>query len=184
MRIAINQPYLFPYRGYFDLIASVDRFVVHDDAQYIQQGFINRNYFPDLFTFRLRKHSNFDPINKCYFRDIEADKRRFLDFSRLKAERYLDVLDQEDDISTNITRTLKLICKDLGIKTEFFQASHFISGKFVDGVLDVVKALNGDTYINLPGGKKLYNQEMFGDIKLEFVETKIGPSILCENTCL
>jgi hypothetical protein len=180
VRIAINQPYLFPYRGYFDLIASVDRFVVHDNVQYIKKGWINRNNFPNLFTFRLKKHSNFDSINQCYFKDIEADKARFLRTTKLKAEKYLDLLTQEDDISTNITKTLKAICKDLGIKTEFFIASNIVHGKSWHGVLDIVKALNGDTYVNLPGGRALYNQEMFGDIKLEFVETKIGPSILCE----
>jgi hypothetical protein len=44
----------------------------------------------------------------------------------------------------------------------------------------MVKYLGGDTYVNLPGGKKLYNQSMFGDIKLEFIETTPAPSILCE----
>jgi len=41
--IAIMQPYLFPYIGYFQLLASVDRFVVYDDVTFIKQGWINRN---------------------------------------------------------------------------------------------------------------------------------------------
>ncbi len=46
MRLAIMQPYLFPYVGYFQLASAVDRFVFFDDVQYIQRGWINRNRFP------------------------------------------------------------------------------------------------------------------------------------------
>ena len=44
MRIAIMQPYFFPYIGYFQLISAVDIFVVYDDVNYINKGWINRNH--------------------------------------------------------------------------------------------------------------------------------------------
>jgi hypothetical protein len=37
------QPYFFPYLGYWQLIDAVDCFVLFDEAQYIKQGWINRN---------------------------------------------------------------------------------------------------------------------------------------------
>ena len=43
MKVAIMQPYLFPYIGYFQLIAAVDKFVVYDDVNFIKGGWINRN---------------------------------------------------------------------------------------------------------------------------------------------
>jgi WbqC-like protein family len=43
MKLAIMQPYFFPYIGYFQLIAAVDVFVVYDDVQFIKNGWINRN---------------------------------------------------------------------------------------------------------------------------------------------
>jgi hypothetical protein len=43
MKIAIMQPYFFPYIGYWQLIHAVDRFVLFDDAQYIRHGWVNRN---------------------------------------------------------------------------------------------------------------------------------------------
>lgn len=171
------QPYLFPYKGYFDLIRASDKFVVYDDAQYIKGGWINRNYFPNLFTFRLEKHSNFVKINECYFKDIEADKKEFTRRFNI-GKKYLDLLVQNYNLSYNITLTLMEICHDLGIKTSFYFASDIKHGKSVQGVIDMVKALGGDEYINLPGGKKLYNQDQFGDIKLKFIETTPGPSIL------
>lgn len=43
MKIAIMQPYLFPYIGYWQLIYAVDEFVLLDDVNYIMRGYINRN---------------------------------------------------------------------------------------------------------------------------------------------
>ena len=43
MKVAITQPYFFPYLGYFKLIESVDKFVFFDDVQYIRRGWVNRN---------------------------------------------------------------------------------------------------------------------------------------------
>jgi len=179
MRIAIMQPYLFPYKGYFDLIAAADKFVVYDDAKYMKSKYINRNYFPMLYTFRLKKHSDYAKINECYFFDIEEDKKIFKRKTRIDS-RYVEMLDGELDIAKNIAVTLEAICRDLGIGTEFYFSSDIEHGGFVDGVLDITRALGGDTYINAPGGKALYSQDQFGEIKLEFIETTSGPSILCE----
>src|SRR5712692_557565 len=41
--IAIMQPYFLPYIGYFQLLAAVDKFVVLDDVNYINRGWVNRN---------------------------------------------------------------------------------------------------------------------------------------------
>ena len=43
MKIAIMQPYLLPYIGYWQLIKSVDKFIIFDDIAYINKGYINRN---------------------------------------------------------------------------------------------------------------------------------------------
>jgi hypothetical protein len=43
MKVAIMQPYLFPYIGYFQLIHAVDKFLLLDDVAYINKGWINRN---------------------------------------------------------------------------------------------------------------------------------------------
>lgn len=178
MKIGIMQAYLFPYRGYFDLIQAVDKFVIYDDVQYIKGGWINRNLFPELFTFRLENHSAYAKINECYFKDIEKDKKEFVNKTGMD-EKWVRPMKQNYCLSYNIALTLQKICKELGITTPFYFASNIPHGKFAEGVIDMVKALGGDTYVNLPGGRKLYTQEMFGDIKLEFIDTVPGPSILC-----
>lgn len=42
MKIAIMQPYLFPYIGYFSLI-KIQIICLFDTPQYIRKGWINRN---------------------------------------------------------------------------------------------------------------------------------------------
>ena len=80
--IAMMQPYLFPYLGYFQLIAAADVFVLGDDLQYIRSGWVNRNRIlqngeAKLITFPL-KRDHFDlPINQRQLSDTfeeEADR--------------------------------------------------------------------------------------------------------------
>ena len=43
MKLGIMQPYFFPYLGYFALIKYTDKWIVFDNVQYIERGWINRN---------------------------------------------------------------------------------------------------------------------------------------------
>lgn len=43
MKVAIMQPYFFPYIGYFSLIKHTDLFILFDPVQFIRHGWIERN---------------------------------------------------------------------------------------------------------------------------------------------
>jgi hypothetical protein len=43
MKLAIMQPYFFPYLGYFSLIKHTDKFILLDEVQFIRHGWIERN---------------------------------------------------------------------------------------------------------------------------------------------
>jgi hypothetical protein len=43
MKLAIMQPYFFPYLGYFQLIAAVDRFILYENVNYMTKKWMNRN---------------------------------------------------------------------------------------------------------------------------------------------
>ncbi len=45
--LGIMQPYFFPYLGYFQLIAAVERGVIFDTAQYVRKSWMNRNRILD-----------------------------------------------------------------------------------------------------------------------------------------
>ena len=64
MKLAIMQPYIFPYIGYFQLINAVDKFVVYDNIQFTKKGWINRNRIlvngkDDYITLPLKKDSDY-----------------------------------------------------------------------------------------------------------------------------
>ena len=43
MKVAIMQPYFFPYIGYFQLINAVDLFIIYDDVNFKKQSWITKN---------------------------------------------------------------------------------------------------------------------------------------------
>ena len=45
-RVAVMQPYFFPYGGYFRLFAAVDQFVVFDCVQFPRRGRVHRSQVP------------------------------------------------------------------------------------------------------------------------------------------
>ena len=83
MKLAVMQPYLFPYIGYFQLIYAVDKFVLYDDVNYINKGWINRNNIlvngkGNLFTIPLKDASQNKLINEIYVSDEPKWKINFL----------------------------------------------------------------------------------------------------------
>ena len=68
-KVAIMQPYFFPYIGYWQLINAVDEYVVYDDVNFIKGGWINRNNIllngaKHLITLPLEEASSFKLINE------------------------------------------------------------------------------------------------------------------------
>ena len=43
MKLAIMQPYFFPYIGYFQAIHAVDKYILYENIDYIKEGWVHRN---------------------------------------------------------------------------------------------------------------------------------------------
>jgi hypothetical protein len=70
---------------------------------------------------------------------------------------------------------MKWAIQDLNLKTEFIFSSnlnidHDLKGQ--DKIIEICKKLNASTYINMPGGKGLYDDKIFNqeNINLKFLE--------------
>lgn len=190
--IAIMQPYLFPYIGYFQLLNSVDLFVLYDDVQYMKGGWINRNRIldknrPSYLTFPVKKASTYLNINQRYFSVLtESEKNKVL--RRIKAtyrdapcfDGTLGILDRFlDRKNGNVAED---VCFSLGIVQEYLELpfnyvfsstlSDTVGLKGVERVLRICKILDSDVYINSPGGQSLYSKEEFRDhgISLHFIK--------------
>ena len=83
MKVGIMQPYIFPYIGYFQLINAVDKFVIYDDVNFINKGWINRNRMlnngkDSLFSIPLKEASQNKLINEIEINWDNAWKSKFL----------------------------------------------------------------------------------------------------------
>lgn len=189
-RIAQMQPYVFPYLGYFQLIAGVDEFVMLDNLQYVKQSWINRNRIllngkDWLITFPLRQGGHLERINEKVFSERfpeEMEKLlRVLYNAYAKAPCYKTVYPLLEEIirhpDANLARYaengIRKICAYLDIRTPIVIASDLDVDPTMekqDRVIATTRTLSGDTYINPIGGIELYDFAYFhkNGIELKF----------------
>ena len=194
MKIAIMQPYFMPYIGYFQLINTVDKFIIYDDVNFIKKGWINRNNIlanknRTLFTIPLKKASQNELIKDI---SINIDsfsiwKNKFLktlEMNYSHAKNYDSVLllledvfsYDTDSISDLATYSLIVVCKYLNIKTEIILSSTIYCNEVLSGqerILDICLKEGAKTYINPIGGMELYSESLFleNNIDLFFIKT-------------
>lgn len=193
MKLAIMQPYLFPYLGYFQLIDSVDIFVAFDDVNYFKKGFINKNnillgHHKHPFTFPIHQASQNKLINQhTYLKNDDFLKTLHHAYSNAPyyslisfvISDWLTELPGENVAEFNY-KTIKWICNYLGIKSQIIKASELLINKGLKGserIISICKCLEVATYVNAPGGKNLYNQTEFkqNKLNLKFINPKLEP---------
>lgn len=190
------QPYLFPYLGYFQLVAAVDRFVFYDDVNYIKNGWINRNRLligdeVRYVTVPLAGASPSLKINEVTVQPRDKWLRKLLESIRhaySKAPYYARVSELIGDVfgstatcvSTLASRSVVDVARYLKLDTEFVMSSQPYGNATLKGpqrVLDICAKERADIYLNLPGGKALYEPRVFSEagIELIFIEPSLPP---------
>jgi hypothetical protein len=199
MKLAIMQPYFFPYLGYFQLINAVDLFVVYDDVTYIKQGWINRNYILVdgkrlLMTLRLDGASSFKLINQVRVGSNATKLIKTISQAYSKAPYFEDIFPiidsclnyKENNLAIYIMNSLLKIAAYLNIKTNFIFSSSIEKDNSLRGqekVLNICNILGATEYINAFGGQTLYSEEDFNSnlVKLYFLKTNDIIYNQCEN---
>lgn len=190
MKLAIMQPYLFPYLGYFQLIRAVDGFVVYDDVNYIKGGWINRNFIlsqgdKQLITLPLQGASPNYLINQV---TVDSRPHKLLATIRhtyAKAPYFSAVfpmledifMQQEKNLAKFLDYQLRRICDYLDLRPRWFVSSGLNKDNNLRGqdkVLAICKELGASHYVNVPGGKALYDSEAFSmhGLRLSFIQPK------------
>lgn len=197
MKLAIMQPYLFPYIGYFQLINAVDKFIFYDDVNYIKKGWINRNrilvnHKDYLFTLPLKSPSQNKLINQTeiYQSEYISWRKKYfntIELSYKKAPYFEQVFDliqnciKENElynISDIAINSIINVCSFLGLKSKFEISSKLFADnkdlKKAKRLIDICKKNYAKIYINPLGGKRLYSKEDFKKegIDLFFIKTK------------
>lgn len=193
MTVAIMQPYIFPYIGYFQLIEAVDVFVFYDDVNFIKKGWINRNKILSdgseyTFTIPLAHASQNKKINELsvvldtrwkdkFYKHIVAtySKAPYFDSVFELVKKVIE--SKKDTISELAIFSMELVSTMLGLSTKFLKSSaHFSESTHLKGaerLISICKTLNAQTYINPIGGQDLYDKSFFLDegISLYFLKS-------------
>jgi hypothetical protein len=193
-KIAIMQPYFFPYIGYFQLVNAVDEFVIYDNIQFTKKGWINRNrilvnHKDDYISLPLKKDSDYLNINQRLLADTwNVDRKKMLNRiveSYRKSPQFDQVyvllencLNADDsNLFDFILNSLKQILAYLSISSKIVISSSIDIDhdlKSEEKVLAICKAQKAEEYINPIGGLELYSKERFelNGIKLQFQKSK------------
>jgi predicted GNAT family acetyltransferase len=195
--IAINQPYIFPYLGYFQLIYSADSFIFYDDVNFIKQGWINRNKIlvggeAMLFTVPLQNQSSFTTImdtkiNKAlyakwcnkFIKTLEQNYKN-APFYEPVSEMVFAVLNSEHVFISDLAiDSVVKVFSYLGIDCKIERASQLPQG-FKDlersnRLIAIAKSMGYSNYINPIGGQELYKKEFFEEngVTLSFLSPSI-----------
>lgn len=203
MKVAVMQPYFFPYIGYFQLMNSIDEFVVFDDVQYIDRGWVNRNrirvnHSAKWLTMPVQKASRKSLINQRHYlaepETIGQIKAR-LEAYYSKTKHFPKIFPLIEDCleypDSNVARfntnLLAKVSGALNIKCKIHFSSNIVGDPSLGGqsrIIEICKSLGGGSYLNLEGGQSLYNAEAFWNngIRLCFVKCKVHPLSLSEGS--
>ena len=192
MKLAIMQPYFFPYIGYFQLIAAVDQFIVYDNIKYTKKGWINRNRMLQngkdvMFSLSLKSDSDYLDVRE---RELAVDFNRDKLLNQFKgayrrapyfAQTYplveQIVWHEDANLFRYLHHSIVKSCEHLGIKTRIRISSDIAIDhdlKNQDKVLALCAAVGASTYVNAIGGVELYSKVAFQEkgIELKFIKSK------------
>tara|TARA_R110002020_G_scaffold268819_3_gene484103 strand:- start:42584 stop:43285 length:702 start_codon:yes stop_codon:yes gene_type:complete len=195
MKLAIMQPYIFPYIGYFNLVHSVDKLIFYDDVSFISRGWINRNKILSnkkefLFSIPLVKASRNKLINEVAVLKDPRWKAKFLKtlkHSYSREKNFINIYPLVEEIVNHDAAyisdlaifSITKISEYLGLKRDFSKSSDLTtvdkSKKGTEKILDICKQEHASVYNNAIGGMELYNRDVFKSnaIDINFVKPNI-----------
>ncbi len=193
MKLAIMQPYFMPYIGYWQLIKAVDIYVVYDDVNYINRGWINRNRIlindkEYLFTVALKNASQNKLINEIEILDDFSKIKKQIDFAYKKAPYYSNSIDllnrifnySNKNLAEFIFNSIKEVCAYIGVKSKLIKSSNLNKNNSLhagEKILDICRVLNATEYYNAIGGQSLYDKTDFQNnrVNLKFLKPELTP---------
>ena len=180
-KVAILQSNYIPWKGYFDMIAAVDEFILYDDMQYTRRDWRNRNQIKtpqgvQWLTVPVQVKGKYDQKIKAtvidgsdwavaHWKALAQNYRRAPYFDEVAA--WLKPLYRESytHISQLNRRFIEAICHFLGIKTVISNSWDYtlLDGK-TERLADLCKQAGGTEYISGPSAKDYVEERIFADM--------------------
>ena len=189
------QPYFFPYPRYFRLFVEADEFIIDDDAQFPKRGRVHRTQTTgpagevEWLTLPLHPQSRETRIRDCRFADgaraiFDKHLRHFTWIASANgpaANHIREYLNAPLSAFLDYVESgLRLVVDLLGVDTVITRSSALGLDPALRAQRRVIAALNAagaSRYVNLPGGRVLYEPQEFArhGIELRFLPLYEGP---------
>lgn len=189
-KVAILQSNYIPWKGYFDLIAAVDEFILYDDMQYTRRDWRNRNQIKtpqDLqwLTVPIQAKGKYDQKIKDTL--IDGSKWATTHWKALaqnycRAPHFDEIAVWLEPLYLSKSYThlsclnrcfIEEICRYLNINTVISNSQdyHLVDGK-TERLADLCIQAGGTDYISGPAAKGYIEEEVFVDkgLKLTWFE--------------
>lgn len=188
--IAVMQPYIFPYLGYYQLVSVADVFVLYDDVNFITRGYINRNNIlvdgaAQRFTLPVPGSSQNKKIFELNFSPDTKKILKTISQAYSKAPFYRDVypliemvLQAEDRSITSVCQlSIKSVFDYLGVEKKIIKSTDLAYDRGAspaDRLIEITKSFEDSVYVNSIGGQVLYDKEYFDarGVELKFLRMK------------
>lgn len=178
--VAIVQSNYIPWKGYFDLIASVDHFVIYDDVQYTNRDWRNRNKIKTpsgSIWLSVPVGNNRD--KKIYDVVIEdpswqQSHWKSLQLNYAKAPHFKEIIEllepyylgeKYDRLNSLNTDLINLVCSYLGIQTKIHQSRDFVLDDGQNEKLaGIVRDLRATTYVSGAAAQGYLEESYFREV--------------------
>lgn len=179
MKCAIMQPTYLPWAGYFNLIASVDRFVFLDDVQFERRSWqsrnrilINRKEYLLTTSIRHTKQesllTNIELSNEIDWRNNHIANLRRAYSKASFGTMMLDIVspilaDPAIGLLTDLNiRLIESFCSALKLTTELYRASDLgCGGKRSQHLSNICHTLSADHYLSPRGSRDYLEEDRF-----------------------
>lgn len=186
-KVAILQSNYIPWKGYFDLIAAVDEFILYDDMQYTRRDWRNRNQIKtptgvQWLTVPVEVKGKFHQrINETHISDPDWPRQhwRTLELNYARAAHFADYRGQFQQLYLDCTTTslseinhrfLTAILPLLGIATPLRWSSDYIlEGERSDRLLNICRQAGAQVYFSGPAARDYLDIGLFASAGVEVV---------------
>jgi hypothetical protein len=189
-KVAILQSNYIPWKGYFDMIAAVDEFIIYDDMQYTRRDWRNRNQIKmpqgvQWLTIPVKVKGKYHQTireteiegtqwAKNHWKALLQNYRRAACFDEMAP--WLEPLYMAEPpmhLSLLNRCFIEAICDYLGIKTKISNSwdYHLTEGK-TERLADLCLSAGGGEYVSGPAAKDYIEESVFKDrgIKLTWFD--------------
>jgi hypothetical protein len=181
-RVAISQSNYIPWKGYFDLIRSVDLFLIYDEVQYTRRDWRNRNRIktaagPRWLSVPLhvkgRYHARIDEMEisdpawaRAHWDTLRNAYRHAPEFARLEPQvrdwyRTVDGMTRLTDVNLAL---LRAVLDELGIGTPIRRSTDVAADRPEDPTLRLVSlcaAAGATEYVSGPAARAYLDERAF-----------------------